>query len=99
MNLYLALRGHYFIQERKLNHKGENVVMLPLLKQNMKSFSMQKHCIKIMRAAAEVINPGQVTVDVNDQPVYAALRQLQENYPNEFDPGYLPMFGGLHIEM
>ena len=60
---------------------------------------MQKHCIEITKAAVDLLNPGQVIVDVSDQPVYTVSRQLQQLYPIEFGPGrYFAMFGGLHIE-
>ena len=73
--------------------------ILPLLRQNVNSFSMQKHCIEITKAAVALLNPDQVVVDVSDQPVYAMSRQLQQYFPEEFGPGkYFPMFGGLHIE-
>ena len=60
---------------------------------------MQKHCIGVTRSAIDVLNPGQVTVDTSDQPVYALSRRLQQMFPDTLGPGkYLPMFGGLHIE-
>ena len=65
----------------------------------MKSFSMQKHCIDICKSAIDFLNPGQVIVDVSDQPIYAISRRLQQLLPHELGPGmYVPMFGGLHIE-
>ena len=73
--------------------------ILPLLSHNVATLSMQKHCIEVTKAAVDILNPGQVVVDVSDQLVYALSRQLQNIYPNTFGPGkYFPMFGGLHIE-
>ena len=73
--------------------------ILPLLRQNVRTFNMQKHCIEITKAAIDVLNPGQIVVGVSDQPIYTISRILQQHLPNKFGPGlYFPMFGGLHIE-
>ena len=59
---------------------------------------MQKNCIEVARNAIDALNPGQVTVDTSDQPVYALSRRLQQMFPDSLGPGkYLPMFGGLHM--
>ena len=40
-----------------------------------------------------------MTVDTNDQPVYALSRRLQQMFSDSLGPGnHLPMFGGFHIE-
>ena len=48
--------------------------ILPLLRQNVATFSMQKHCIEISKYVIDLLNPGQMVVDTNDQPVYAHSR-------------------------
>ena len=59
---------------------------------------MQKNCTEVARNAIDALNPGQVTVDTSDQPVYALSRRLQQMFPDSLGPGkYLPMFGGLHM--
>ena len=46
------------------------------------------------------LNPGQIIVDVSDQPIYALSKQLKIMFPNQFGPGkYFPILGKLHIEM
>ena len=73
--------------------------ILSLLRQNVATYTMQKHCIEMTRSVVNVLNPDQVIVDTSDQPVYAISRRLQEMFPDTIGPGkYLPMFGGLHIE-
>ena len=73
--------------------------ILPLLPQNVATLSMKRHCIEVTKAATELLNPGQVIVDVSDQPLYALSKQLQIIYQNEFGPGkYFPIFDGLYIE-
>ena len=60
---------------------------------------MQKYCNEVAKNAINALNPGQLTVDTSDQPVYALSRRLQQMFPDSLGPGkYLPMFGGLHIE-
>ena len=60
---------------------------------------MQKHCTEVAKNAINALNPGQVTVDTSDQPVFALSRRLQQMLPDSLGPGkYMPMFGGLHIE-
>ena len=80
--------------------KSVNAI-LPLLPQNIRyvTLGMQKHCIEVTSTAIEFLNPGQITLDVNDHPVYALSKKIQLLYPDEFGPGkYFPMFGELHIE-
>ena len=45
----------------------------------------------------EALNPGQTTVDVSDQLVYAPTKELQLRYPEIFAK-YFAIFGQLHIE-
>ena len=60
---------------------------------------MQKHCIEVAKNAIDALNPGQVTVDTSDQPVYVLSRRLLQMFPDSLGPGrYLPMLGGLHTE-
>ena len=60
---------------------------------------MQKYCNEVAKNVINALNPGQLTVDTSDQPVYALSRRLQQMFPDSLGPGkYLPMFGGLHIE-
>ena len=73
--------------------------IMPLIRENVASFSTQNHCIDVTRSAVELLNPGQITVDASDQPVYALSRRLQQIFPEKYGPGkYLAIFGGLHIE-
>ena len=69
--------------EEKINSVNS---ILTLLRQDVRSFSMQKHCIEITKAAIDVLNPGQIVVDVSDQPIYTISRILQQHLPNKFGP-------------
>ena len=46
---------------------------LPLLRQNVATYCMQKHSIEISKSTIHIFNPGQV-VDTSDQLVYALSR-------------------------
>ena len=73
--------------------------VLPLLRQSVETYSIQKHCIDVAKNAIDALNLGQLTVDTGDQPIYALSRRLQQIFPDSLGPGkYLPMFGGLIIE-
>ena len=51
--------------------------ILPLLPQNVATLSMQKHCIEVTKAATELLNPGEVIVDVSDQPLCFIKRNFR----------------------
>ena len=77
--------------------------ILPLLGQSVATYySMQKLCIKVAKNEIDALNPGQVTIDTSDKPVYpvyALSRRLQQMFPDSLGPGkYLHMFGRLYIE-
>ena len=65
--------------------------VLPLLRQSVATYSMQKHRIEVAKNAIDALNHGEATFDTSDQPVYALSRRLQQMFPD------FPMFGGLHI--
>ena len=73
--------------------------ILPLLRQSIATYSIQKHCNEVAKNANDALNLSQVTVDTSHQLAYALSRQLQQMFPDSLGPGrYLPMFGGVHIE-
>ena len=51
---------------------------------------MQKHYIDQSLMAINVLNPGQVLVDVADQPLYALSKEVQINIPNYGFDKYFP---------
>ena len=59
--------------------------VLPLLRQYVADFGIQKHCIKTVNSTTTLLNPGQTIVDTRDQPMYAPLsKRLQKMYPHTF---------------
>ena len=45
-----------------------------------------------------MLNPGQVTVDVADEPLYARSKEVQLMVPGYDKSNYFPMMGAFHIE-
>ena len=71
----------------------------PLIPEPVHTLIMQYHCMKIIMQTVNFLNPGQIPVDVSDQPVYALTKELQWRKPEEFGENfYFAMFGGLHLE-
>ena len=50
----------------------------------MNTLELQYHVMKIAMEYTKYLNPGQVTVGVSDQPVFALKRSIQHAWPDEF---------------
>ena len=74
--------------------------LLPIQSQPAHTPEMMRHCIDLIRAAKDVVNPSQkTTFDVSDNPLYALSKQLQFAHPEEYNLSvYLPLMGDLHTE-
>ena len=58
------------------------------------------HCMRVIRKLIQHLNPTQIPVITGDQPVYALMKQVQWQFPNEFgEEHFFVGMGGLHIEM
>ena len=76
------------------------ISMLPLFHDQAKSVAMIRHSMNTVKAAVEVLNPGQVPVLACDQPLYSLAKQIQWTWPESYgEKQFVIMFGGLHIEM
>jgi hypothetical protein len=74
--------------------------MLPLFLDNAHSVAMIKHSMDMIRAAVQLLNPGQIPVIAADQPLYAMAKRIQWTWPiTHGEDSFVVMFGGLHIEM
>ena len=60
---------------------------------------MLKHSLKLVKAAVQKLNEGQIAVVAADQPLYALLKQIQWKFPDYNEQNFVIMFGGLHIEI
>ena len=55
--------------------------LLPLFHEQVKSVTMIRHSMDVVKTAVEIINPGQVSVITCDQISYALAKQIQWNWP------------------
>ena len=61
---------------------------------------MVAHFMGVKRKLIQHLNPTQIPVITGDQPVYALMKQVQWQFPNELgEEHFLVGMGGLHIEM
>ena len=51
--------------------------LLPLYREDSKSVAMIRHAMDVVKAAVDVVNPGQVPIIACDQPLYAIAKQIQ----------------------
>ena len=73
--------------------------ILPLIDEPVHTLDMQYHCMNIISNTINILNPGQIAVDVADQPIFALTKELMMRYPDMFGPDkYFCMFGALHVE-
>lgn len=71
----------------------------PLFPYKAASASSMKHAMQITMQGTEFLNPGQTSVLGADQPLYAIIKQIQWQYPEELGEDKLvAMMGALHIE-
>ena len=73
---------------------------MPLIHAPVHTIASQYHCMNIIIKTIEYLSPGQIAVDVFDQPVYALTKKVRYRILERFGLAkYLFMMGGLHIEM
>jgi hypothetical protein len=74
--------------------------LLPIQFEPAHTLEMMRHCIDLISAAKNVVNPDQkTTFDVSDEPLYALSKQVQFALPDQYNLSvYLPLMGDLHTE-
>ena len=56
--------------------------------------------MRVIRKLIQHLNPTQIPVITGNQPVYALMKQVQWQFPNEFgEEHFFVGMGGLHTEM
>ena len=74
--------------------------MLPFFVEEASSPSTRRHCLEVVKSAVHHLNPGQTPVISVDQPLYAKLKHLQWNMPEQYgEDKFVMLMGGLHTEM
>ena len=59
-----------------------NIARISLFLECAHYVSMVQHSMYVVKIAVEHLNPGQITVFVMDQPVFAIAKTIQWNFPN-----------------
>ena len=57
---------------------------------------MVSHCMRVIRKLIQHLNPTQIPVTTDDQPVYSLMKQFSNEFGEEH---FFVGLGGLHIEM
>ena len=74
--------------------------LLPLFPESMHTEAMVKHSLSVIKSAIENLNPEQTPVITFDQPLYASVKRIQWEWPEDYgEDKFVIMLGGLHIEM
>ena len=73
--------------------------VLPPIDEPIYTLDMQYHCMNNILNTINTFNPGQITVDTIDQPIFALTKELMIRFPDKFGPDkYFCLFGSHHIE-
>ena len=81
-------------------HEPAIISLLPMFYENAHSLAMIAHSMKVIKSAVEHINPSQIPVIAEDQPLFALAKQIQWTLGEMYNEDqYVIMLGGLHIEM
>ena len=73
---------------------------MPLIQESAHSVVTIKYSMDRNREAAHFLNPGQTSVMVSDQLLFALAKQIQWQWPESYgEYNMVVMFDGLHVEM
>ena len=85
---------------RGLAFEASITALLPLLREQAHSVATVSHVMDKVKETLTYLNPDQIPVITADQPIYAVLKQIQWQWPEQYgEDKFVIMFGGLHIEM
>lgn len=92
--------AYHATQKRGSDKYVTTTSLMPLLQESAHSVATIKHSMDKVKAATQLLNPGQTPVMAADQPLYAIAKQIQWQWPETYGENkFIVMFGGLHIEM
>ena len=92
--------GFHTERDKHIKYSLQMTTLLPLFKHNANSPAMIRHCLTVVQAAVQKLNPGQIPVITFDQPLYALAKQIQWQWSDTYgEDKFVIMMGGLHIEM
>ena len=87
----LTWSAYHASQKRSPKFDVSITSLRPLLRDKAHSVAIVKHVMQKVCDTVAHLNPGQVPVIAADQPSYALAKQVQWQWPNEYED--------LHIEM
>ena len=93
INERLSFSGFHSRTQVKQVIKGLSVLM-PLLRDNINSLSMVRHCMDVIIKVINQVHPSQVAIITADQPVYALGKRIQWMYPEEYGESKIIMSMG-----
>ena len=98
-DLFTPWSRHHSFQKRSNVRTCDISAILPLLDEPVHTLDMQYHLMVIIQKMIQILNPGQIAVDVCDQPIFALTKELMMRFWELFGDGkYFCVFGSLHIE-
>ena len=90
--------AHHASKKRFAPFEVSFTALLPLLRDQAHSVAKIKHVMDKISDTLAFLNPGQVPVIAADQPIFAAAKQIQWYWREQYGEDKLViMFGGLHI--
>ena len=99
-NVDITWPSHHADMKRGPAFKACMFTLLPLLRDRAHSVATVLHVMDKIRDAVKLLNHGQVPVITADQPIYAIVKQILWQWPEDYGENqFLIMFRGLHIEM
>lgn len=97
-NVNLSWSGYHAAQEIKKPQPAINA-LLPLFYEKATDPAMVKHSMNLTKILTAYLNPGQTAVLCADQQLYAIIKAIQWNWPQEYGESHIvSMLGPLHIE-
>ena len=91
--------AHHASMDRGLAFDVSIAAILPLLREQAHSVATVRHVMKV-KETLTYLNTDKIPVITAYQPIYAVLKQIQWQWPEQSGENkFVIMFGGLHIEM
>ena len=70
------------------------------MNESINSPAMVAHCMRVIMKLIQDLTPTQIPVITSEQPVYALMKQVRWQFPNEIKQEHFFVgMGVLHIEM
>ena len=92
--------AHHASINRGLAFEVSIAALLPLLREQVHSVATVRHVMDKTKETLAYLTPDQIPVINANQPIFAVLKQVQWQWPEQYNKDkFVIMFGGPHIEM